>query len=410
MGLRFRQSFTLFPGVRLNMGKHGFSASFGGPGATVNVSRRGVRATVGIPGSGVSYSQDLYKFGNEPQQRQQYNPREMRYIDPQTANYYMPDEGDRMIRSAAVERLTSESLKPLRDLIITANAQQQEIRADLKEAREEKTRQTDLLQRRRVSLFRYFYKKSIAALEESLPIVRAEVERLEEWEENTKIKIEFNAGEHAQYVYGEVVKGFEALRQCSRIWDVTSESDVDQFRDRSTASRYLYRKPVKFDFVSNDLIQFDGKAMRFKNVNGDDILIYPGIALIPRADGVFALVDLRELNITGGGTRFIESDAVPSDSEIVDYTWFKANKDGSPDRRFSSNYQIPICRYGELNFTSPNGINEQYQLSQSKPANYFGAIFSMYKDALQQAADAAPVQAAPDIIGRVEDYLARKGA
>ncbi|MWL74508.1 DUF4236 domain-containing protein, partial [Escherichia coli] len=112
MGLRFRQTFTLFPGVRLNIGKHGFSASFGAPGATVNVGKRGIRATVGIPGSGISYTQDLYKFGNQ----QQYHRQNLRYIDPQATNYYVPDEGDHMIRSAAVERLTSEGLKPLRDL------------------------------------------------------------------------------------------------------------------------------------------------------------------------------------------------------------------------------------------------------------------------------------------------------
>lgn len=49
MSLRFRQTFTLFPGVRLNIGKRGISASIGVPGATVNVGKKGVRATVGLP-------------------------------------------------------------------------------------------------------------------------------------------------------------------------------------------------------------------------------------------------------------------------------------------------------------------------------------------------------------------------
>ncbi|HGU0999449.1 TPA: DUF4236 domain-containing protein [Escherichia coli] len=39
MSLRFRQTFTLFPGVRLNIGKRGISASIGVPGATVNVGK-----------------------------------------------------------------------------------------------------------------------------------------------------------------------------------------------------------------------------------------------------------------------------------------------------------------------------------------------------------------------------------
>lgn len=42
MSLRFRQTFTLFPGVRLNIGKRGISASIGMPGATVNVGKKGV--------------------------------------------------------------------------------------------------------------------------------------------------------------------------------------------------------------------------------------------------------------------------------------------------------------------------------------------------------------------------------
>lgn len=57
MGLRYRKSLPLVPGVRLNVtGKGLSSASFGKPGATLNMGRRGTRSTVGIPGSGVSYS------------------------------------------------------------------------------------------------------------------------------------------------------------------------------------------------------------------------------------------------------------------------------------------------------------------------------------------------------------------
>ena len=59
MGFRFRRSFRLFPGLRLNFSKGGISTSMGIPGATVNVGKNGVRGTVGIPGSGLSYSDML---------------------------------------------------------------------------------------------------------------------------------------------------------------------------------------------------------------------------------------------------------------------------------------------------------------------------------------------------------------
>ncbi|UPK40859.1 DUF4236 domain-containing protein (plasmid) [Bradyrhizobium sp. 186] len=56
MGFRFRRSFKLFAGVRLNLSKSGVSVSLGGNGATVNLGRTGAKATVGIPGTGLSWT------------------------------------------------------------------------------------------------------------------------------------------------------------------------------------------------------------------------------------------------------------------------------------------------------------------------------------------------------------------
>lgn len=56
MGLRFRKSIRIVPGVRLNVGLRRTSVSFGGRGFTYNVGSNGSRVTVGIPGSGLSYS------------------------------------------------------------------------------------------------------------------------------------------------------------------------------------------------------------------------------------------------------------------------------------------------------------------------------------------------------------------
>ena len=57
MGLRFRKSVKIAPGVRLNLNKNSTSVSFGGKGAHYTVSSNGRRtASVGIPGTGISYS------------------------------------------------------------------------------------------------------------------------------------------------------------------------------------------------------------------------------------------------------------------------------------------------------------------------------------------------------------------
>jgi Protein of unknown function (DUF4236) len=59
MAFLFRRSIKIAPGLRLNFGKRGVSASAGPRGATINVSQAGVRATTSLPGTGLSYSEKL---------------------------------------------------------------------------------------------------------------------------------------------------------------------------------------------------------------------------------------------------------------------------------------------------------------------------------------------------------------
>ncbi|WP_230383241.1 hypothetical protein [Paracoccus shanxieyensis] len=77
----------------------------------------------------------------------------------------MPQVGMNEIASASVEVLTSMSLLPLRDLIAKAREQQSQVKSDLREARDEEAKQQGELNRRKTSLFRWFYKKRMAELE-----------------------------------------------------------------------------------------------------------------------------------------------------------------------------------------------------------------------------------------------------
>lgn len=67
MGLRYRKSVSLFPGVRLNFGKTGMSVSTGVPGfrKTYHTSGR-VTTSVGIPGTGLYYVDTKNKNKSTP--------------------------------------------------------------------------------------------------------------------------------------------------------------------------------------------------------------------------------------------------------------------------------------------------------------------------------------------------------
>jgi hypothetical protein len=56
MSFRFRRSFKIAPGLRLNVGKRGVSMSAGVRGAHITVGRLGVTKSFGIPGTGLSFT------------------------------------------------------------------------------------------------------------------------------------------------------------------------------------------------------------------------------------------------------------------------------------------------------------------------------------------------------------------
>jgi len=82
MGLRFRKSISIIPGVKLNFGKSGMSVSTGVPGfrKTFHSSGR-VTTSVGIPGTGLSYVTTENKNKTSRNQRQTRN---------ETPTYYEP--------------------------------------------------------------------------------------------------------------------------------------------------------------------------------------------------------------------------------------------------------------------------------------------------------------------------------
>lgn len=60
MGLRFRKSFKVAPGVRVNIGKKSAGVSIGGKGGGVSInSKTGAHGRVSIPGTGISYHEKI---------------------------------------------------------------------------------------------------------------------------------------------------------------------------------------------------------------------------------------------------------------------------------------------------------------------------------------------------------------
>jgi len=69
MGLRFRKSISIMPGVRINLSGSGASMSVGPRGASVSFGKRGTYANFGLPGTGLSYRTRLDRASSSSRQR-----------------------------------------------------------------------------------------------------------------------------------------------------------------------------------------------------------------------------------------------------------------------------------------------------------------------------------------------------
>lgn len=99
--------------------------------------------------------------------------------------------------------------------------------------------------------------------------------------------------------------------------------------------------------------------------------------LIVKRGNTFGAAFYKNIVIEKSQVRFIESETVPADATIVDHTWKYLNKNGGPDRRFSDNRQLPVCRYSEYSFKSDGGLFEVIMTSKTGAMDEFAEFLNL---------------------------------
>ncbi len=396
MSFRFQRRLKLFPGVRLNFSRGGISTTIGVRGASVTLGGKGTYVNLGIPGSGFSYRERIAPRANgrpsAPRRPLDASPSEQSSPSLRPEPVPAPEQSPNVsvagaIRIAPVSTLTSVGLDELKKLINEATLQRVEltgaIAVDTRALREAERR----LQHARWFIVRLFTTRSLPRLSERVVTAEATLDGTRRKLAGCSIEIEFAFDQPTLGAFAALVREFEGLTGCQKIWDITASVATDRFVERTTADHRIIRKPVRLNFSQSEVIDTNYKALYFTNANGNDIYVYPGFVMMLSPGGDFALIDVRELQVGFAQSNFIEEDSVPADSEIVGQTWKKANKDGSRDRRFAGNYQIPIARYAELEFRSSTGLYEVYQFSNYPRAISFFHALTDYQKAVAALAE-----------------------
>lgn len=199
--------------------------------------------------------------------------------------------------------------------------------------------------------------------------------------EECKVKVDLLIEENVEYGFSALFDSFDMVQQSEKIWDITTSQRADRVALRTTAHSLVERREVRFGKKKLELIHCDYDSLHLQNANGADLFIYP-LFILMRNDIDIAVIDLKDVNIGFSQTRFIEEEIIPKDSEVVGQTWAKANKNGSRDKRFSDNYQIPVLRYGEIHFLTKEGLNEVYMVSNADALINFATLFEDYQKLL----------------------------
>ena len=104
------------------------------------------------------------------------------------------------------------------------------------------------------------------------------------------------------------------------------------------------------------------------------IFFLPEGALIYRGER-YEGVSYKSFKVDFSPARFFEEEAIPEDAEVVGRTWRYTRGDGSPDRRYTPNPQIPVIHYGVLHITGPSGLDVRLQVSNRIAAARFARAF-----------------------------------
>lgn len=397
MSWRFRKTFKVLPGVRLNLTARGLSATLGASPFSINVGPRGVYRNIDIPGTGLWNRQRIgapITHAAAPSQPAALPDRpQPANLEPSTPSHIAPavpqvapEEVE--IRSASTESLNSENMKQFRDLLTQTYEERTALDGEIATANGElsiaaaKYKAWD-----RGFLLRRIFKHSFAARKEAFDTAQAKVIELTEQLKLTKLSAHFDVDREQAESYYKMRDEFAALCECQKIWDALSRGAIDRVATRSAASEAVGRTPVTLSLSSCDVLEWEQKVPHLPNCVGGDLYIYPGFVLYRASRQAFALIDFHEVKLDFQPVRFIEEEPVPSDAQKIGEAWAKSNKDGGPDLRFRDNYQIPVVAYGDLLFSSASGLNEQYQFSNPALAQRFASAWEAFQKSFGAAAE-----------------------
>nr|WP_314465906.1 DUF4236 domain-containing protein [uncultured Clostridium sp.] len=334
MGLRVRRSINLGGGFRINLSKSGVGYSWGVPGYRVTQTARGkTRKTYSIPGTGISYVEEggNKKKVNSAQSKQNhhdsYQISDMEEIVSADIENFQPAEYADLLKKLQATLLWNKiSTWLCLCLIIFTNPL------------------FIILGLIGIALKIYIHTQG-------------------------KIELNYEFDVESKSKYEQKIASWKSLNSCNKLWQINQSGKVNNTKTTGGASNMVNRSLFIIGTKSPWYIKCNVEiiVLAFKT---ESLIVLPDKLLLIKGKKVGAInYENIKYNIYANG--FLEDEQPPKDSEFVRYVWKYTNKDGSPDKRYNGNKQIPVYKYGRIDLSSPEGLNAKIMCSNEKIAEQF---------------------------------------
>lgn len=195
----------------------------------------------------------------------------------------------------------------------------------------------------------------------------------------------------AEKRYKAFLEAIDRIANVRGLWFVKAQGDITSlhaWKKNSGASSLVDTKATAVSYVlppgvaSNitpPMIVIDGKSCYF----------FPDCLLVME-NRRFGAVRYEAMRTAVRDQRMIV-DSAPSDAQIVGQTWKYVNKNGSPDRRFNNNRQLPICLFEEIGMVSDQGFKALLQVSKQGVGDAYERAIAEVRRGSAELKDAKPL-------------------
>lgn len=321
MGLKFRKSINLGGGFRINLSKNGVGYSWGVPGYRITKTAKGTtRKTYSIPGTGISYTDESSK----------------RKSSTKTSNSKQ--------NISLNNGISAEKALDIGDIASYQTAEYSELLEGIKNYKRWNFLSNILIATIFLIQNPLFLITVIAGILLKIYIRKHLV-----------IPMEYIFDEDSEQEFTNLKEKWNSLTTSKALWQITSSAKVLNQKHYAGAGNLVKRQKISIFEATPKYFKSNVKFL-FLNLANERLYLMPDKILIEKGFQVGA-ISYQDVKITCSEYRFIEDETVPKDATVVGHTWLKVNKNGSPDKRFKGNRQIPICNYGKINITSNTGMN-----------------------------------------------------